>query len=92
MQWGGRCSQDSLAERAEMIGIDLLTEGAHSLRTIEERADGGGAIRQSETCPAVQKASGLAMARRDRHPHHDMLTSRLDHLHLKRLVQALHGG
>src|SRR5205823_4387492 len=75
-----------------MIGIDLLTERAHSRWTVQESADGGCTLGQSETGSAVQEAPGLAMAQRDRHPHHDALTGRLDQLYLKRLVQAFHWG
>src|SRR6266487_6019137 len=92
MQRGGRRGQDPLAERAEMIGIDLLTERAHSRWTVQESADGGCTLGQSETGSAVQEAPWLAMAQRDRHLHHDALTGCLDQLYLKRLVQAFHWG
>src|SRR5438876_6348659 len=92
MQRGGCRRQDSLAERAEMIGSDLLTEGTHAHWTVQERTDGGCTLSQSETGSAVQEAPGLAMAQCDRHPHHDTLTGRLDQLDLKCLVQAFHWG
>src|SRR6266700_590040 len=92
MQRGGRRGQDPLAQRAEMIGIDLLTEGAHARWTVQERADGGGTLGQRETGSLVQETPGLAMARRDGHLHHDPLTADLDQLDLQRLVQAFHWG
>src|SRR5438876_2059391 len=92
MQRGGRRGQDPLAQRAEMIGIDLLTEGAHARWTVQERADGGGTLGQRETGSPVQETPGLVMARRDGHLHHDPLTAGLDQLDLQRLVQAPHWG
>src|SRR5438128_4033865 len=92
MQRGGRRGQDPLAQRAEMIGIDLLTEGAHARWTVQERADGGGTLGQREIGSPVQETTGLAMARRDGHLHHDPLTADLDQLDLQRLVQAFHWG
>ena len=56
MQRGGRRGQDPLAERAEMIGIDLLTERAHSQWTVQESTDGGCTLGQSETGSAVKEA------------------------------------
>src|SRR5438876_10482067 len=92
MQRGGRRGQDPLAQRAEMIGIDLLTEGAHARWTVQERADGGGTLGQRETGSPVQETPGLVMARRDGHLHPAPLTAGLDQLDLQRLVQAIHWG
>jgi hypothetical protein len=61
-----------------MIGSDLLTEGAHARWTVQECTDSGCTLGQSDAGAAMQEAPGLTMARRDRHPHHDTLTNRLN--------------
>src|SRR5262249_9210434 len=85
-------SQPSPPERAEMLGMDLLTGGTYVHRAVQERTDENCTLSQNETGSAVQEAPRLAMAQRDRHPHHDAVTGRFGQLVLRCLGQAFQGG